>query len=247
MKRHTYRARIAYDGTAFASFAHVPGELTVWSALRSALVSLGGGFGHLAAGGRTDRGVSATGQVISFIYRDFVPPDEICGAIDSVAPGALVALEVRKVSDSFHAQFSACARRYVYFAPDADALDVERLDRLLNELVGERRSFTAFARDTPPGKKLDRALTEARARRVSTDEGPRIRFDFAAQGFLRKQLRVLVATALREARTPSDDEALLRIAESGDRRATAQPADSRGLVLVKVSYDPVSPKPGHWG
>ncbi len=238
MKRHTYRAVIAYDGTAFAGFAAVPGEVTVWSTVRSALIGAVPSFGKLAAAGRTDRGVSAIGQVISFVSQEDVPLDRIARAIDEAAPGALAALEVRKVSNSFHAQFSACARRYAYFLDDDGSVDVDLMDRMLGALVG-RRCFSAFARNTPFGKDTTKTLVEARARRIA---GARIRFDFAADAFLRKQVRVMVSTALREAAAGLDDEALVRLAEAGDRRLTPHPAPPEGLVLARVGYRPIWPK-----
>ncbi|MBI4814807.1 MAG: tRNA pseudouridine synthase A [Deltaproteobacteria bacterium] len=234
MKRHTYRVELAYDGAAFAGFSPVPNERTVASTFHGALCRLAPGFAKLAAGGRTDRGVSATGQVVSFIYRDPVDTEAIRSAIDAAAPDALIALDVRKVSNSFHAQFSASARRYVYFWPDDGAIDVARVDRSLAALLG-RRSFHAFSRNTPRGQSPVRLLTDATARRVEVDGRPFVRFDFSSHGFLRRQLRVLVPTAIRESEI-ADDEALVRIAESADRRRSALPADPKGLVLTKVLY-----------
>ena len=238
MKRATYRAVIAYDGTAFAGFAHVPGERTVWSTLRGALVRVVPGFNKLAAAGRTDKGVSAIGQVISFIGSEPVEPARIAQALDEAAPDELAALEVQRVSNSFHAQFSACARRYVYFAPDDGTIDVALADRMLGALVGTR-DFSAFARSTPYGKKTIKTLREARVRRVGTEEGPRLRFDLAADAFLRKQVRVLVSTTLREVLLGHDDDALLRLAEGHDRRATPHPAAPEGLFLAHVGYEPL--------
>ena len=113
---------------------------------------------------------------------------------------------------------------------------------MLGALVG-RRDFAAFARDTPAGKKTTKTLFEASARRVLADATPLIRFDFAGDSFLRRQVRVMVATALREAAAGSDAECLLRIAERGDRRASALPARPEGLYLVKVGYAPVARRP----
>lgn len=241
MMRHTYRVVIAYDGTAFAGFAPVPGERTVWSTLRTALIGVAPGFGKLAAAGRTDRGVSAVGQIISFIAQDPVPLDAVVRAIDDAAPGALAALEARKVSNSFHAQFSACERRYVYSLPDDGTHDVARMDRMLCALVG-RRCFSAFARNTPFGKDTVKTLTEARARRVGAEDGARVRFDFAGEAFLRKQVRVMVSSVMREAAAGSDDDALVRLAAGGDRRETPHPAPAEGLVLAAVGYAPLWPK-----
>lgn len=239
MRRCTYRVVVAYDGAAFAGFAPTPGELTVWSAVREALIRVAPGFGKLAAAGRTDRGVSATGQVMSFISRDPVDPEVITRAIDEAVPGALAALEVRRVRDAFHAQFSARSRRYVYLHPDDGTVDVARIDRMLCALVG-RRDFNAFARETPLGKKTDKRLDEARARRVYDGTGSTfVRFDLAGESFLRRQVRVIVATALREAASGGGDEVLVELAAGLDRRATALPAPAAGLYLVAVGYDPI--------
>lgn len=67
-----------------------------------------------------------------------------------------------------------------------------------------------------------------------------LRFDFAADGFLRRQIRILVATALREATNGKDEHALLAIAQSQDRRMSAQPAEAAGLYLTKILYPPIS-------
>jgi tRNA pseudouridine38-40 synthase len=240
VKRHTYAVTIAYDGRAFASFAPVPGQRTVWSVVREALISVAPGFGRLASAGRTDRGVSATAQVFSFIARDPVECEVIAAAIDRAAPNELAALEVRRVSNSFHAQFSAIARRYVYFHEDDGSADVARIDRMLCALLG-RRSFSAFARETPRDKALVKTLIDARARRVIEDGRSFVRFDFAGQAFLRRQVRVMVATVLREAAAGSKDEILVELAETEDRRVTANPAPAEGLYLVKVGYDPLRP------
>jgi tRNA U38,U39,U40 pseudouridine synthase TruA len=64
-----------------------------------------------------------------------------------------------------------------------------------------------------------------------------IRFDFVADAFLRRQVRVLVATAMREALSGADDEVLVEIARSGDRTRTARAAPAEGLTLARVGYD----------
>lgn len=236
MERFTYRVTIAYRGDAFHGFARQPGFDTVESVIVAALSPLVPNLEGLSVGGRTDRGVHATGQVISFWSRVALDPREIEEAIDTAKPGALAALEARWVPRRFHAQHSAQARRYVYFYPDDGTLHETHLNGVLLPLLG-RRSFRAFARDTLPGASFERRLLEARARRVLLDGDPHIRFDFAADGFLRRQIRVLVATAIREVTLAAGDFALLRIAESGDRSATAPPAAAGGLYLTAVSYE----------
>lgn len=239
MKRFTYRVQVAYDGAAFKSFAHVPGEFTVWTTVREALIKVVPGFSKLAAAGRTDKNVHAVGQIFSFIARDSVEIDTIYDALDRAAPNVLAAVDVRRVSDSFHAQFSATYRRYLYLFPDDEqTIDAARVDRLLCPLVG-KRDFNAYARETPADKKTIKTLFDARARRYFDGERNYLRFDFAGDAFLRRQVRVMVATAVREARDNRGDNILLELAETNDRRETALPAPGDGLYLVKVGYDPV--------
>jgi len=138
---------------------------------------------------------------------------------------------VRRVPNHFHASFSAIGRRYVYLHPED--VDVVRIDAMLRALVGVR-CFSAFARDTPSGANTVRRLFAASASRAL--EG--IRFDFHASGFLRRQVRVMVATALREALRESPTDVLVELAARGDRRATAPSAAAENLYLVGIDYLP---------
>jgi tRNA pseudouridine38-40 synthase len=232
MHRHTYRITVAYDGSAFAGYGQQPGLRTVESTLMHALRRFVPDLPGVPCGGRTDRGVHALGQVVSFWSRAPLPLGQIRAAVDTAAPRALVARDVQAVPRSFHASFSASARHYAYPLCDQGELDVDRLNRLLEPLQG-RRCFTAFARQHRPGSCTERRLVRASARRVSPTD---VCFDFVATGFLRRQVRVMVATALRELRRGSSDDTLLRLCESGDRRATAPPADPDGLYLMRVVY-----------
>ncbi|KAL3332101.1 hypothetical protein AABB24_032622 [Solanum stoloniferum] len=60
--------------------------------------------------------------------------------------------------------------------------------------------------------------------------------ELVANRFLRKMVRVLVATAVREAAAGADDDALLKLMDATCRRATAPPAPPDGLCLVDVGY-----------
>jgi tRNA pseudouridine38-40 synthase len=236
LRDHTYRLELAYEGTAFAGYARQPGQHTVEGCLLEALAPLVTPLPRLAVAGRTDKGVSALAQVVSFRVSAPLDLAELASRIDAAHPGALVLQDARVVPRWFHAQFSARARRYVYLLPDPDeAHDPVRVDRLLLALLG-RRCFSAFARDTPPGKTTVRRLIEARARRAVHQGQAALRVDLLADAFLRKQVRVMVATALREAAAGAPDDALVTIAASADRTRSAPPAPAEGLVLVRAVF-----------
>ena len=232
MVRVTYRATIAYDGGAFAGFSRQEDQRTVEGTLLEALRILMPEITTVACGGRTDKGVHATGQVISFWSRGALERERLWAVLDSAAPDALAVRALTVVPRRFHASFSATARRYSYFHRDEGKADVEALDALLGQLVGTR-CFSAFARDTPKGRSTVRRLLAAEARRW----GPEVvRIDLCATGFLRRQVRVTVATALREAAMGGAADRLVELAAGGDRRATAPAIDGGGLYLVGVDY-----------
>jgi len=229
--RFTYRAIVAYDGSRYCGFSLQPGERTVESVLLAALQPIVPELPRIACGGRTDRGVHATAQALSFYAREALACDTIASALDAADPDYLTVREVRRVPNHFHASFSAIGRRYVYLHPED--VDVVRIDAMLRALVGVR-CFSAFARDTPSGANTVRRLFAASASRAL--EG--IRFDFHASGFLRRQVRVMVATALREALRESPTDVLVELAARGDRRATAPSAAAENLYLVGIDYLP---------
>jgi len=234
VERHTYRLDLAYDGTGFAGFRRQPGQRTVESTLVQVLQPFVPELEGVAVAGRTDRGVHATGQVVSFWARQPLQVDELRRAVDQVAPGEIVTLAGREVPRSFHASFSATKRRYTYLLDDQGEVQAERVNALLEPLLGPR-CFAAFGRRLPAGRSTRRRLLFARAHR----QGPWLRFDLCADGFLRMQVRVMVATALREVRAGAPTDALLRLAECGDPTRAAAPAAAVGLHLAGIDYPPM--------
>lgn len=236
MGGQTIRMELAYDGGRFAGFARQPGLRTVEGVVRARLAGLVPGIRRLAVGGRTDRGVHAVAQVVSFRTRATFDLSRLASTVAPPDDPDLAVLDVRRVWSRFDAQFSAQGRRYAYFwSVPADFELLDRLRQLVQPLVG-RHDFNAFARDTPRDQKTTRRIIEIEVRMAALDRRPSLRFDLVAEGFLRRQVRILVATALREARAGAPADRLLELARAGDRRKTAAPAPPDGLYLTKIVY-----------
>ena len=233
----TYRVTLGYDGTQFSGYARQPDRCTVEGVLRSGLAPfLNGRRPALACGGRTDRGVHAIGQVVSFKLPGDVALAEIGARLDNQHPGLWIE-DVRRAPSWFHAHFSARCRHYVYLAPAPPQTCPRRLQRQLDMLQG-RRCFSAFARDTPAGQNTNKRLMRATVRAETIEGAPGLRFDLQADGFLRRMVRVLVATGLKSAHRDAPDDALAMLAERGERRATESPAPPDRLYLTAIRYDP---------
>ncbi|KAI3524086.1 hypothetical protein L1887_02733 [Cichorium endivia] len=230
---------------------------------------------NVVVAGRTDKGVTGFQQVCSFYtWREDVTPQEIEDAINSKVPGKLRVISVNKVPRTFHPNFSAKWRRYLYIFPlnngeesrqnDEESSEsifddegniikptrfkISKVNKLLQQLEGKLLSYKMFARDTKPsrntGPPTECFIFHARATQVTltinTEKGEyseAMCIELVANRFLRKMVRVLVATSIREAAAGAEDDGLIKLMDATCRRATAPPAPPDGLCLVDVGYN----------
>lgn len=157
-ERSTWAVRLAYYGPAFGGFAWQRDQPTVASRLDECLLPLLDGKHNLriASAGRTDAGVSAVGQLITFYSWPRLDERRIADAINGAAgelrgerADELRVLSAVRVPRSFHATFSATWRRYAYFLPTrlgGDDVSAAAVDAQLRELSGAERDYAALGR-----------------------------------------------------------------------------------------------------
>jgi tRNA pseudouridine38-40 synthase len=255
VERRFYAIEIAYDGGAFRGFQRQPGLPTVQGALEDALASLGIAA-SLAVAARTDAGVHALRQVVSFAARAVLDPEALRRGLNAALPDGLVALAARRVAPSFHARASATARTYVYLVgapppeglaryawtlPDARAfpdageigLDAGAMRAALAHAVGTH-DFTGFAR---PGEQRGTVRTLLRAEVHAASWAPLHAIVLEGRGFLRAMVRNLVGTAVAVGlgRAQADVVRELLLAR-GRYRGVRAPG--WGLTLAEVRYPP---------
>jgi tRNA pseudouridine38-40 synthase len=242
-----YRLLVEYDGGPFAGFQAQANAPTVQAALEAAILGFCGEAVRIAAAGRTDAGVHATGQVVHVDlareWRDEVVRDAINAHL---VPAPIVVLAAERVGDDFHARFSARGRRYAYRilnrrAPPAlergrvwhvkGALDAEAMHAAAQTLVG-RHDFTTFRDANCQAKSPVKALDIADVRR----EGDIVTLTFAARSFLHRQVRSMTGSLAEVGLgrwSPADLQAAL---EARDRKACGPVAPASGLCLTGVDY-----------
>src|SRR5579863_6981840 len=113
MERRAYALALAYCGEPFAGWQRQPGRPTVQAAVEQALASAGLNA-SLSAAARTDAGVHARRQLVTFRVRDNLPEAELLAAINRALPRAVRATGLRPVGPSFHARASPHLREYRY-------------------------------------------------------------------------------------------------------------------------------------
>ena len=217
--------KIAYDGQRFFGHQRQPDRRTVegecLSALRSAKILLDPRESFFRSASRTDRGVSAIGNVIAF--NGSLRPDAIVGAFNDKARD-LWAWAYAEVPPIFHPRH-ARERWYRYHL--YEDLSVDAL-REAGALFPGRHDFCSFTSDPPTG---DFAITRVD---VSTVHGT-IAIDVRAPSFRRGMVRRIVAAMVAYARGRFR-LADIRAALAGTRHDFGAAAPEP-LFLMDVSYD----------
>jgi tRNA pseudouridine38-40 synthase len=243
----TYRCVIEYDGTDFHGWQFQPGLRTVCGEVEATLSALYAESIKLTAAGRTDTGVHATGQVVSFASERVFPTDRLALALNARLPPDISARDAGIAADTFSARHDARSRTYEYLilnraTPSAamgrfthhvwKPLDTARFERAAADLIGEA-DFVAFCGVLPVRGPTIRAIHS-----VSLDRsGELARIRIVGDGFLHRMVRITVGTLVEIAtgRRPVDD--IPRILVSRDRKAAGYTAPASGLFLTGVRYD----------
>ena len=241
---------VAYDGTDFSGFAVQrgnPGVRTVGGVLGQALGKVLRHEVELTCAGRTDAGVHAWGQVVSFPSEPGLDEWRLQSAVNSMLGPEVVVRSCEMVPPDFDARRGARWRRYRYTilnrpVPDpfrdrfvwqiGEPLDLRALRLAADPFVGEH-DFGAFCRKGPEGSSLTRRVFESRW----IDEGDGVlRYEVCANAFCWQMVRAIVGTLVEVGmgrRRPGEMMAVLR---SGDRNTAGQLAPARGLCLWEVGY-----------
>jgi tRNA pseudouridine38-40 synthase len=232
---------LEYDGTPFAGWAVQPGRRTVAGELQRALATVLRRPVDLTVAGRTDRGVHALGQVVSY-----PGPPPVLRSVNALLPDAIAVLAAEAMPDGFSARHDALTRSYVYrvLARPAPSpferthalwwphrVDFAALEACA-ESLGGTHDFTAFTPTETYHTRFRRHVVAAAWRR----DGDVLRFEIEADAFMRHMNRVLVGTMLEVAggrRSIADFERLLTGRPRPEAGATAPP---HGLYLAAVRY-----------
>ncbi len=194
----------------------------------------------ITVAGRTDRGVHALGQVISYDG-----PLPRLRSVNAILPDEIAVHLAEEVPDGFSARYDAKARSYLYrvhtrSAPDPFErgralwwpypLDFGVLQACAAALVGTH-DFTAFTPTETYHQRFERTVFSAGWERV----GDVLEFRIEAMSFMRNMNRILVGTMLETAQGHRDGFA--QLLEGAPRSAAGRTAPPHGLYLAGVRYE----------
>ena len=239
---------VAYDGRGYHGFAIQPGVATVAGALAGALERYLRHTVELTCAGRTDAGVHAWGQVVSFDARADAEPGALQRALNRALRPGIVVREATVAEPGFDARRGATGRVYRYSIrndPVADPfsagtawhvpapLDLAAMRLACDPLYGEH-DFSSFCRRPPvPDPSLVRIVRDARW--VDLGEGM-LRFEIEASSFCHQMVRSVVGTLVEIGTGKKKAGQMAGIIRARSRAAAGQPAPPHGLCLWEVRY-----------
>jgi tRNA pseudouridine38-40 synthase len=200
----------------------------------------------VSAAGRTDAGVHAVGQCISFVGHGSFPIERLAIALNSALPPDISVRDAALAEPGFSARLSAVERFYSYVVlnrrePSAPArrwsyheyreLELDRLTRAVSDLVGTH-DFASFCGVAPERGGTARSLQAIDVER----DGEFVLFHFRGDGFLHHMVRIMVGTLLEVASDRRDPGGMRAILAAHDRRAAGPTAPPQGLYLTGVRY-----------
>ena len=238
---------VEYDGAEFAGWAVQPGLRTIEGTLAEALETVLRQPVKLVVAGRTDAGVHALGQVVSFEARTELAPSSISYKTTAVLPEDLALRRCVPAGESFDARMDARSRSYEYRVvndPIRSPLERQRaihvarkldlgLLREAADLVRGVHGFRAFTPAKSYHVRFERVIKES----LWEERDGLLVYRITADSFLYGMVRTLVGTMLEVAggkRAFSDFTPLL---SGGERSAAGPTAPARGLTLVYVDYE----------
>ncbi len=243
-----FRITLAYDGSGFAGSQLQKNDRTVVSVVNRVLTRVLAHPVRVKVASRTDAGVHATGQVISFRTSAPRSTDEIYRALNGLLPGDVRATEVREVDFGFHARYSSVgkgylyrilrakelppmSRHYVLFIEEHKPFDLDAVRNAAAELEGEH-DFRSFS---PRLEEGENPVKTIRRVKVIEDE-PLIEIRFTGSGFLYQMIRRMTGLLIAIAQGRENEGAAGKALANPEKGSIRYNASPKGLFLERVLY-----------
>lgn len=252
----SFKLTLAYDGTQYSGWQWQPAKRTVQATLEGLLERITGQFVRVVGSSRTDAGVHALGQVVSFSSDTKLDCETLRRALNAFAPPDLVVLSVEFAPHDFHATRDAVAKRYRYVVQDGphrdvfarnfawrvwQTLDVAAMQEAASHLVGTH-DFISFQSSGSRRVTTVRTIQDILVQRVSCSNGhavegmDRVWIEVQADGFLYNMVRNITGSLVLVGRQRQSAAWMSDVIAAKDRRVAGMTAPPQGLFLLWVQY-----------
>ncbi|MFC1967565.1 tRNA pseudouridine(38-40) synthase TruA [Chloroflexota bacterium] len=238
---------IEYDGTRYYGFQSQPDLPTIQGEIETAIGKMTGERLRVMSASRTDTGVHAIGQVVSFRTGSMLPMETFIRALNHYLPVDVAVKAACAVPDDFDVRRNAVSREYNYYIVSSltrsptwrcyayqvgGRLNLEAMNRGCQILVGER-DIASLGVTGEVGKR-GTVRNIHRAEVVKKDN--LIIFNIVANSFLRHQVRNTMGALIRVGLGKMETEELNNLLEARTPGLVGPRAPACGLCLMKVNY-----------
>ena len=236
-----------YDGTNYHGFQLQASLPTIQGETEKALWKLTGERSRVIAASRTDAGVHAKGQVVSFRTRSSLPLETFINGLNYYLPRDIAVKAAHRVSDSFNVRRSALSREYNYYILNSQTrspmrqgfsylvgghLDIEAMNQACQALIGEH-DFASFASSIGVGIKN----TIRRVYRAEMEQNGELAvFNVVANSFLPHQVRNTVGALIKVGLGKMTVDEFHRIMKAKKPALAGPTAPACGLCLMRINY-----------
>ncbi|MFC2020528.1 tRNA pseudouridine(38-40) synthase TruA [Chloroflexota bacterium] len=237
---------VEYDGTRYHGFQLQAKLPTIQGELERAIWELTGERERLTMASRTDAGVHAKGQVVSFRTRSKHSLETFIKGLNYYLPKDVAVKAAHRVKDSFNVRRHAVSREYNYYILNSLAraplregfyylvaghLDIEAMNQASRLLIGEH-DFASFVNNEAAAKSTVRRVYRAEM----SQDGELAVFNMVANSFLMHQVRNTVGALIRVGRSKMSNDEFYSILEEKKPGLAWPMASARGLCLMQVNY-----------
>ncbi|NUF27412.1 tRNA pseudouridine38-40 synthase [Gilliamella bombicola] len=237
---------IEYDGSGYFGWQRQQSVDSIQEKLESALSIIANAPINVFCAGRTDAGVHATGQVVHFETQAERSPSAWTMGVNSHLPDNIAVRWSQTVEDSFHARFSAIARRYRYviynhrYRPAILAKGVSHYYLPLNEILMHQAAQYLLGENDFSSFRAAQCQSRTPWRNIHhievTRQGAYIIVDIKANAFVHHMVRNIVGSLLEVGAGNQRPEWIYELLQAKDRTQAAATAKPEGLYLVQVDY-----------
>ena len=238
---------VEYDGAHYYGFQLQNTLPTIQGELEKALWKLTGARVRVTASSRTDAGVHARAQVVSFRTESPLTPQAFVNGLNHYLPQDIAVKTAHPVRDSLNVRRGAVGREYNYYVLNSSTrspiregfsyrvagyLDIEAMNRACQALIGEH-DFASFASNI--GDEVKSTVREVYRAGIEKD-GELVVLNIVANAFLRHQVRSTAGTLVRVGLGKMSEGEFGRIIEAKKPGLAGPILPARGLCLMQVNY-----------
>jgi len=253
----TLALTLSYNGTGFHGFARQSGLLTVQDDLEAALKTVLHREVETTGAGRTDVGVHARGQVVSFSVSDgefeTINPRKLQKSLNALTSTGIVVNKIETHPAGFSARFSAVEREYryryvfgeveplflrpyVWWVPTSNPVDVQAMRQAAKHLVGEYDFASFCVAASAVDKNTVRSILSINLFEAEHLGELCLVLQICGNAFLHSMIRIIAGSLLEVGLGKRDPQWIAEVLHARDRRAAGQTAPAQGLTLWRVRY-----------